>query len=286
MRYALELDYDGVHELVEELSDGPCPWQSAAEDTAELVAMLGDDGRSHLIHSGSLRCTSVPRRRRDRPLVGHQHAQWCRWWTDGHRLRVNPPPLVSGVGVEGTDGSITASWLVRLTGFECDPAEVPIRRRCPVLSAVAWPAHRTMATSLGRVRAVVVEALGPGCHACREQRTTVVDHDHFTGLVRGLLCVYCNGHIDSCCHLAGCPWADYLNNPPAAELRVRYPSTTRSAAAKAPKPGSNTSALTRSNKVEQTARDRKVAGLADLAQGWAWPQYAWFGVLQQPERAL
>jgi hypothetical protein len=42
--------------------------------------------------------------------------------------------------------------------------------------------------------------------------------------VRGLLCRRCNAHIDGCLHTVGCRWATYLDHPPAAHLRLRYPS--------------------------------------------------------------
>lgn len=53
--------------------------------------------------------------------------------------------------------------------------------------------------------------------------------DHFTGLVRGLLCRNCNSRVDWCVHVSGCPWADYLNNPPAAHLQLIVPNRRLSA---------------------------------------------------------
>ncbi|MFM9452510.1 hypothetical protein [Streptomyces europaeiscabiei] len=38
-----------------------------------------------------------------------------------------------------------------------------------------------------------------------------------------LLCQPCNSSIDGCPHLSGCPWADYLDNPPAAHLQLLHP---------------------------------------------------------------
>jgi hypothetical protein len=72
-----------------------------------------------------------------------------------------------------------------------------------------------------------VAALGPDCHACGSERGTCIDHDHFTGAVRGLVCLYCNTHVDECLHRVGCAWADYLNDPPAASLRLPYPKPER-----------------------------------------------------------
>jgi hypothetical protein len=80
---------------------------------------------------------------------------------------------------------------------------------------------------MGRQRARLVAALGSRCHACRTRAGSFIDHDHFTGLVRGLLCEYCNTHIDGCLHVSGCVWADYLNSPPAVELKLSYPKPER-----------------------------------------------------------
>jgi hypothetical protein len=33
----------------------------------------------------------------------------------------------------------------------------------------------------------------------------------------------CNNYVDRCPHPSGCRWADYLNQPPAAHLRLLYP---------------------------------------------------------------
>jgi hypothetical protein len=49
----------------------------------------------------------------------------------------------------------------------------------------------------------LVAALGQPCHACLIRPGASIDHDHFTGLVRGLLCLYCNTHIDGCLHVSG-----------------------------------------------------------------------------------
>lgn len=50
-----------------------------------------------------------------------------------------------------------------------------------------WMEQRTTRAGLGAVRVRLIEALGPRCHACGEGRGILVDHDHFTRLVRGLV---------------------------------------------------------------------------------------------------
>jgi hypothetical protein len=70
---------------------------------------------------------------------------------------------------------------------------------------------------------MLISEFGAVCHACRLRPGIFVDHDHFSGIVRGLLCVHCNTHVDECAHASGCPWADYLNDPPAARMKIRYP---------------------------------------------------------------
>jgi hypothetical protein len=199
-RFALELDYDGMDDLVRERSQRPCRVARlaglAAPDSTGLesaaVAVLGDDGRYHLRTGDRLVCATRGRHRA--AAGGYPHKQWCYWWVgDTGEYRIQAPP---GVAYEPRrHRSRTVSWVVRLTGQTQPLALVAPGERCREEGTwQAWPAHLTVATPLGRVRLVLVEALGDGCHACRWWPGTMVDHDHFTGLVRGLLCVdWCGG---------------------------------------------------------------------------------------------
>lgn len=102
----------------------------------------------------------------------------------------------------------------------CDPTRVPPRQRCPEFPL--WPPYRG-AKTIGSVRATLIDTLGLRCHCCQSGFGSFVDHDHFTGIVRGLVCADCNSQVDKCRHLSGCPFADYLNDPPAEWLGTRYP---------------------------------------------------------------
>ncbi|MGW5129461.1 endonuclease domain-containing protein [Streptomyces sp. NPDC004069] len=91
-----------------------------------------------------------------------------------------------------------------------------------------WPPRPARTTSIRRLRASLVDALGPDCHLCGLYPGAMVDHDHQTGQVRGLLCAYCNRVLEECPHLSGCPKADYLLSPPAAGLKLLYPTSQQS----------------------------------------------------------
>ncbi|MFE2070450.1 endonuclease domain-containing protein [Streptomyces sp. NPDC059467] len=73
------------------------------------------------------------------------------------------------------------------------------------------------------MRAVLIKALGPDCHLCGALPGAMVDHDYSTGMVRGLLCKLRNRTVEECPHVAGCPKAEYMSNPPAAYLVLPYP---------------------------------------------------------------
>ncbi|MCA2320435.1 hypothetical protein JF732_10050 [Mycobacterium intracellulare] len=76
-----------------------------------------------------------------------------------------------------------------------------------------------------RIFASLVSELGDRCGACGLNPGQIIDHDHFSGLVRGLLCLECNPRIDRCTHVESshCPFAAFLNTPPADALALRYP---------------------------------------------------------------
>lgn len=98
---------------------------------------------------------------------------------------------------------------------------MPPRERCPVyVGPDQWP--RFHGGKKGKLVVTLVGALGNHCHACGDVTGSFIDHDHFTGYVRGLLCKGCNHIVDMCPHPSGCIYAGYLNDPPASLLRLKY----------------------------------------------------------------
>lgn len=216
-RHVLELDYAGVNELVREASKRECRWRWVNQLAGEPTAILGTDGRYHLCSNGIPVCTE----RRPRPGNPYRHEQTCIWWKERTGYRLTAPPS----DPDRPPRRRTVRWTFRLTSDSCEPWRVSPAARCDHEhnSRREWPAYNNPNTDIGRIRISLTEHLGPHCHACHRRPGQSVDHDHFTGLVRGMLCIHCNTHIDTCPHLSGCPWADYLNDPPAAHLALHYP---------------------------------------------------------------
>ncbi|OIV36973.1 hypothetical protein BIV57_13345 [Mangrovactinospora gilvigrisea] len=210
-------DYTEVEELVCEQSRYRCPVDAelTPEAVTPRVAVLGDDGRYHLRTGPRMLCDPGG------PAAGPlEHRQWCHWWGDGIRYRLQPPR--GSAAAPGHDGVRAHGWTVTLTDRVRDPIEVPLRERCPhQVRCGQWPPPPST-TKAGRLRARLTSEFGPMCGACGSRLGTEVDHDHFAGAVRGLLCHRCNSGIDTCPHPTGCRWAEYLNHPPAAPLCLRY----------------------------------------------------------------
>ena len=122
-------------------------------------------------------------------------------------------------------GTVFRPCRERLSGSTAEPVEevwtVPAAQRCGYAST-RWPPQLDGSGARARLRRLVVEALGPRCATCPDWGR-LVDHDHLTGLVRGYLCGSCNTLVDTCRHLSGCRFSDYLNDPPAQPLALSYP---------------------------------------------------------------
>jgi hypothetical protein len=146
-RYALELDYDGVDALVQENEGGQCRvrW-GASTAAAEYTAVLGDDGRYHMLIDGNPQCAE--KRKRHDPAGTVRHGQWCHWWTDGTRYLTQAPAAAwspDGLLFGQCDDHVV-TWLVTLTEVVTDPVLVPTRRRCVHHSA---PSRSAMCGSSG-----------------------------------------------------------------------------------------------------------------------------------------
>lgn len=112
-----------------------------------------------------------------------------------------------------------SNWerLSAMNWFPCSPSTYPPAKVARPSKATSW-----------RRRAFdeLVTNLGPQCSACGLYVGSRIDHDHFTGDVRGLLCLHCNPVIDECLHPGSheCFAAKYLNSWPALGLGLKYPT--------------------------------------------------------------
>ena len=162
------------------------------------VAVLGSDAWFHL-------CTAGGRPQCDRRVrYPNERSDWNH---HGERPGAAPRPWRFTL-----DPSVSvAPWSVSPT------------QRCPEFSTTLWPGHENPRTRLGRIRIELGNRFGRMCQACGIDYGSRIDHDHRTGLVRGLLCRVCNTWIDTCLHIENCHWADYLNYPPAEHPKLQYP---------------------------------------------------------------
>jgi hypothetical protein len=173
------------------------------------MAMLGTDGRYHLVPAGS----TVP-------CGNHEHNQWILWATNGTSYRIQLPYR----GAEGWESDRDGiDWMVEVSGPVKLPAHVAGVERCPAL-AEYWP-RPVDGTRIGRIREKLTTTFGPGCACCRKAIAVAVDHDPVTGVVRGYLCRDCNARVGGCLHVSGCAFAEYLHEPPARDLDLIYPRT-------------------------------------------------------------
>lgn len=211
---------DEIERLVGQAAHRRCPLPDAPASAPERSAILGSDGRYHLHVDGRRTCNPhYPYG--DQAGQVWEHTQSCHWWSDGHRYLLQPPK--SGDDESHRCDRVTVHYTVEATDTVAEPDEIPRHLRCPETRS-SWPAFRTSATDLGWLREQLIDAFGPLCATCRHNPGQVVDHDHFTRYVRGLLCQYCNAWVDRCLHVSGCGFADYLNHPPATSLRLVHPA--------------------------------------------------------------
>lgn len=169
----------------------------------------GDDGLYHLVSEAGLWCGCRESARPVAPELDHdlaQHERVPAWWGDGRSGR----------------------WNVTLREETLGPEMVPYGKRCPLPPRIgAWAPYCGQQSPESRIRRVLIDSSGRACAICGVAPGTVVDHDHFSGLVRGLICIDCNSRVDWCPHVRDCMFADYLNSPPAADLRLKYKGKLR-----------------------------------------------------------
>ncbi|MFF4059229.1 endonuclease domain-containing protein [Streptomyces sp. NPDC001668] len=204
----------GINQRIREATGESCPLSGVPKPSSPRMAVLGGDGRHHLMSDGEMVCA------RGRTEQGWEHRQYC-CWTD-----TSSGPF-EGHCANGTYESIEHTWIVQTVAESALLSFLPLAQRCLggdyTVFMHYWPPPPARTAHVRRLRAALTEALGPDCHLCGALPGAMVDHDYSTGMVRGLLCKLCNRTVEECPHLDGCPKADYMNNPPAAKLALHYP---------------------------------------------------------------
>lgn len=207
-----------VEHMVRSREGKPCMPRPGKHVLPSVV--LGDDGRAHLLSVDRLLCA------RNESGRGWEHTASCHW-LDGP-LGTQEDEDVWGPAPAGLHReSAPVEWVVNLTREPADATALPRSLRCQGAASYVphyWPPPPAKTASVRRMRAALMEDLGAACHLCGQYPGSMVDHDHATGLVRGLLCAFCNRTLEHCPHLNGCPKADYMNYPPAAHLQLLYPA--------------------------------------------------------------
>ncbi|MEU4607551.1 endonuclease domain-containing protein [Kribbella sp. NPDC023972] len=94
-----------------------------------------------------------------------------------------------------------------------------------------------------------------GCHACDLRPGQIIDHDHLSGLVRGLVCRHCNTALGKCVHIGAVRGAQ----PPASmALGYLLPPHTRR-----PAQGTATHRTVRPEPIRLTTTGREVTPVMD-----------------------
>lgn len=179
-------------------------------------AVLGSDGLFHLVRGNSewFLCASTRTGRAVKGRHPHEAYEWA----------VTQTQLNADTRLRRSDWE-TVRWSVDAlprSGF-VDVFSVLSEYRCP---GGDWPPslrYTGRRTGLVMARRRVIDELGPDCSLCGDRWAQVLDHDHFTGMIRGYLCIDCNHRVDYCMHPSGCGYAEYLNGPPAAGLLLHHP---------------------------------------------------------------
>lgn len=138
------------------------------------------------------------------------------------RYHLVPPLLSCEDGTPFDDGCRGCLPVLGESEVRVHPRDVPHARWCERAMRRGYLPHWGTGQRR-RIIEAVVEVCGHGCGACPTGWGSLIDHDHYTGLVRGLVCPDCNSRTTVCCHAGGCRRGDYIDDPPALSLGLEYP---------------------------------------------------------------
>lgn len=140
-------------------------------------------------------------------VAGGEEVLCCPYWAGGNRARIISAPVDLM--------SVAPADRCRWARGDWPPCLLP------------WGYARSDGKKRVPLLLQLVHEFGGMCVLCHRSWATSIDHDHLTGMVRGLLCTWCNTWVDGCPHPRDCAYAEYLNEPPARQLGLVYPVVRR-----------------------------------------------------------